>query len=138
MTAKEIFIDFLTYVGIILLCLFCFFYFIFGYRLAVFTEFIKMFVPLALFGIIFLVKLQSRRNIVKKTKEEEEEEEDKDSLIYIEPIDKTRDEFVIFSLPLVIIAIALFNKSVNVIDFAQALMVFLMMYFWHKMLFRRR
>jgi hypothetical protein len=138
MTAKEAFIDFVNYVFIILLCLFCFFYFVFGHSLAIFTEFIKMLVPLAVFGIIFLIKVQSRRDVVRKMKKEREDNEEKEEIIFIDPIDRTKDEVVIFALPLVIIAIGLFNRDINVIDFAQALMVFLIMYFWHKMLFRGR
>lgn len=58
-------------------------------------------------------------------------------LSYLTNLDKIKDEFVTFLLPIIIISIGVIDKNVDVIDFFQALIVFLIMYFWHKILFKK-
>jgi len=63
---------------------------------------------------------------------------DKTEKEYLTIKDKHRDEFINYILPILMILIALFGKSADVIDTVQALAVFMIIYIWHNFLFSPR
>ena len=57
---------------------------------------------------------------------------------YLTVKDKLRDEFINYILPILVILIALLGKTADIIDTFQAILVFIIYYIWHIILFSRR
>jgi len=68
MTAKELIIDFLNLLFLVGLIIFCILYFIVANHFSAFSLFLQSMVPLAFFGIIFLIKLKIARREIKERK----------------------------------------------------------------------
>jgi len=88
MTAKDLILDFINLIFIIFLVSFCIIFFIAGNHFAQFIEIIKTLVPLAIFGIIFLIKLKIARQQEKKR----ERENNFDIILYLTCFDKLKTD----------------------------------------------
>ncbi len=127
--------DFLNYMIIILIMIFLSLYFIIGDHFTVFTEVIRALAPISFFLIILLVKLKFSRIELKKSKNENNEE----SVLYLSASDKFKSDLLIYSLPVIILAVALvFNNQVDFADVAQAIIAFLIMYLWQRIIFNKK
>jgi phosphatidylglycerophosphate synthase len=134
MSGKELMLDFLTYAFLIFLICFCIVFFIAGDRVEMVSDFIKSLFPLAIFGVFFLIKTKFGRQEFKKRSKEN----NLDITLRLTYIDKLISNLITFSLPILIIAIALFFKGkVDFVDIIQASAAFLVMYLWEKRLFNR-
>ena len=132
--AKDLIIDFFNYALLLFLIIFCLIFFIVGNRLAVFTEFIKLLMPLAYFGIFFLVRLKFDREALRKRKKEGNLNE---IIKYLTKLDKIKDLIIISILSIIILIIAMIDGYVDVFDILQAIIAFLTMFFWHLALIRK-
>ncbi len=135
MSGKDLILDFLNYVVIILIIIFLISYFIIGDHFTVFTEVIRALAPISFFLIILLVKLKFSRIEFKKNIKDENNEE---LVLYLTASDKLKSDILVFSSPIIILIIAwLANGLVDWSAIIQATMVFLLMYYWQKILFRK-
>lgn len=57
-------------------------------------------------------------------------------IIQVTNFDKMKDEIIIFSLPLLVMSVGSALRSINKTDYFQAVTVFVVMYAWHKYLFK--
>ncbi len=135
MTAKEQIIDFINLIFLIVLCLFVFFYIILGNRLGAYQKFFEASVPLVVFLIPLLIIIRVRRENVKKFKKENNLDE---ILTYITKGDKTKDKIIIFFTAILVLGAAVINRYVKVSDILQAVLIILIMYPWHMLLFRSK
>lgn len=127
-------LDFLTYAFLIFLICFCIVFFIAGNRVEMISDLMRSLVPLAIFGVFFLAKTKFSRYEFKKRSKEN----DLDITLRLTYIDKLISNLITFSLPILIIAIALFFKGkIDFVDIIQASAAFLVMYLWEKRLFNR-
>lgn len=133
MSAKDIFFDFLNYVFITVLAIFCLLFFLDWDRFAAFTEALKGFFPLAVVGLIFLVKLKMSRRQLRRKKEEG----DLELVLYLNYFDKLKSELLVFGSPLIVIIIAWAAGKVDLVDIFQAGVVFILLYAWQKFLFTK-
>ncbi|MBU4257236.1 hypothetical protein KJ586_01485 [Patescibacteria group bacterium] len=134
MSGKELMLDFLTYAFLIFLICFCIVFFIAGNRVEMVSDFIKSLFPLAIFAVFFLIKTKFSRYEFKKRSKEN----DPDITLRLTYVDKLLGDLITFSLPILIIAIALFFKGkVDFVDIIQASAAFLVMYLWEKRLFNK-
>ncbi|MCD4761598.1 hypothetical protein K8R32_01425 [bacterium] len=60
------------------------------------------------------------------------------ALTYVRHFDIIIDSVVVFSLPIAVLALSFIDGGADIIDIAQAGSVFIVMYYWHKYLFRRK
>lgn len=124
--------DFITYAFLLFLIGFCIVFFIAGNRVEMITDLMRSLVPLAIFSVFFLVKTKFDRYEFKKRSKEN----DLDITLRLTYIDKLIGNLIAFTLPILIIAIALFFKGeTDFIDIIQASAAFLVIYFWQKRLF---
>lgn len=127
--------DFLNTVFTIILVAFCIFYFIAGDRFGEAEKIMKMILPLAYFGILFLIRMKFNQRRLRKLYRESNLDE---IITYLTLFDKIRDTIIIASLPLIILFIAFIDKIIHTEDYLQAGLVFALMYAWHLYLFRQR
>lgn len=127
-------IDFINDIfAIILICL-CIMFFVVGDRFEGFGQFMKALFPLAVFVIIFLIKLRMNRMRLKKRKREN----NIGIVLYITYFDKLIFDVLIYLLPIIIVGIAfIVNKQITLVDIFQAVAAFLLMYLWQKRLFKK-
>lgn len=126
--------DFITYAFLIFLIGFCIIFFIAGDRVDMISDFMKSLFPLAIFGVFFLIKTKFGRYEFKKRRDES----NLGIALQLTYIDKLLGDLIAFTLPILIIAIALFfNGKVDFIDIIQASAAFLAMYLWEKRLFNK-
>jgi hypothetical protein len=132
MSAKDIIIDFVNYLFIILLVLLCFLYFINPERFREFTELMRAMVPLAVFSIIFLIKLK----ILRLEFESKKEEGSTDIVLFLNFFDKVKADLVTFGVPMLIIILKLIiTGTVEISDIFIASISFVLLYFWHRYIF---
>lgn len=135
MNFKDLALDFINYLFLLGLIIFFLLYIILGDRFAFFTEFFKSIVPLAFFGVPFLIIIKLRRESCKKYRKEDKLNE---IILYLSKLDKLKDKIVIISAALLIIVIAIIDGDINTIDIAQAIIFFITIFFWRLILFRRK
>jgi hypothetical protein len=134
MSAKNILIDFINYLFIILLVLLCFLYFIDPERFQQFTELMRAMVPLAVFSIIFLIKLK----FIRVELESKKEEGSTDIVLFLVFFDKVKADLVTFGIPMLIILLKLIiTGAVEVVDILAAAISFVGLYVWHRYLFNK-
>lgn len=133
MRAKEMIIDFLNYIFLLLLIIFCITYFIVGDRIKIMAEFMKMLIPFAYFGIALLIKMKFSRSDLYKRKKEDNLE----IVLNLSYYDKIKDELIVFLLPVIILFLAFFNGKIDLVDILQASCSFIIMYLWHMALFKK-
>lgn len=134
MSGKNILIDFINVVFTLILIAFCIFYFTVGNRFQNFTAIMKALVPLAFFGILFLVRLKLSRLHLEKRKQE-------DNLyitLNLTYFDKIKSNLIVFSLPILICLIPfMINRTVDLISILQACVVFIITYVWQEAIFKK-
>lgn len=134
MSPKDLIIDFLNLIFIVLLVSFCILYFIAGDNFAVFTVFIKSMVPLAFFGIIFLVKLKIARKEIKRRSGAGNTE----IVLYLNIFNKLMSDIIVFFTPILLgVLIYIVRNSLGAADIVLLIIVFLIMFFWQKYLFEK-
>ncbi len=134
MSAKDQIINFINDLFAIILVGFCIVYFTAGNRFESFGSLMKALFPLVIFSIIFLVRLRINRMQLKKR----ERENNMGIVLYITYFDKLIFDVLICLLPIVIVGIAfIVNKQITLVDIFQAIVVFLLMYFWQMRLFKK-
>ncbi|MFH1661823.1 MAG: hypothetical protein ABIA02_01885 [Candidatus Falkowbacteria bacterium] len=134
MSAKDLTIEFINMVFMIFLIAFCIFYFIAGDRFAMLAVIMESLMPLAVFGIAFLIKLKLSRRILKKRTRED----NLSIILYLTYFDKLKTDIIIYLLPIIVLLISfIYDRNVDLVDIFQALIVFLIVYFWQKMLFKK-
>ena len=134
MSAKDLIIDFVNTVFIIVLIGFFILFFVAGDCFEQFGKFMGSLVPFAFFGIVFLVALKINRGHLKKRKREG----NLDVILYLTYFHKLISDAFVCLLPIIIIAIPMLaNGYVSSIDILQATIAFLVMYFWQKFLFKK-
>jgi len=124
MSWKKIILDFINYAFLILLVSFSIAYFFVGDRIAMVSLFLKSLVPISFFGVILLIKIKISRNELFRAKKDREFE----MVIRLRYFDKFINEIIIFSIPIVILGIALLGVTITYIDILQACVAFLMAY----------
>lgn len=134
MKAKDMFYDFLNTVFIIILVGFCIVFFTVGDRFSNFLNIFEALVPISIFGIFLLANLKINRKAVAKR----EREHNLDINLSLTYFDKLKSDILIYSLPIIILSIALFlDKQITKTDIIQALAAFFLMYFWQRYIFRK-
>lgn len=133
MTAKDLMIDFINYLFLILLSVFFLFYVVFGNRFEIFKEIMQMLLPFSIFGILFLVVLRVRISNIKKYKKACIDEE---VIVYFTAYDRSKDLIVRFGLPFIILFLPSLESQLNAVDISQALLIFIMNMAWHRILLR--
>lgn len=134
MSAKDMILDFINLIFVLALTAFCVFYFTVGDHFAKFQMIMKAMMPLAFFGIIFLVKIKFSRSDIRKRKKEQ----NLNITLCLTCMDKLKSDLVVFSLPFIILLISFWaDKTINSTDIFQASMAFGIVYLWQKFLFKK-
>lgn len=134
MSAKDMAIDFINLVFLLILTGFCIFFFIAGDRFENFTILLKSLVPLAFVGIIFIIKLKLNRRELKKRKYEN----NLDIVLHLTFMDKLQSDIISFLIPAVILGVPLLmQEGLSLSHIFQALLAFLIFYLWQKRLFKK-
>src|SRR3989339_511906 len=132
MSAKELVLDFLNLMFILLLVAFCIVYFIAGNHFFAFSLFLQSMVPLAFFGVIFLVRLKLTRSEIKKRKKHGNTE----LVLYLNIFHKLISDVVVFCSPILLgLLIYKARGFIDTIDVIILIAVFLIMFFWQRYIF---
>ena len=135
MNAKDLIIDFINYVFVLLLIIFCIFYFLAGQHFANFISILRSLAIIAIFSIFLLIKI----NFNRKNRRLLEKEGEIDQVFYLTYFDKFKSDIVIFLLPITIIFVAfIINLTIGIDDILQAILAFLIMYLWQKIIFKKK
>jgi hypothetical protein len=133
MNYKDLIIDFINFIFIIILISFCIVYFIVGDRMGMIVKLLQSLVPIAMFGILLLTKLKLNRMTLKKRIREDRTE----IILNLTYMDKIIGDLIIFSMPIIIIGISIFAGKTDTADIVQAAAAFLIVYFWQTNLFKK-
>lgn len=106
MSPKDLIIDFINVVFLIVLVAFTVFYFIAGDRFGVFIEIMKSLAPLSFFAIMFLAVMKIRRSQLKRAKKQGEE--NTQIIIRLTIFDRMKADAVAFIMPVIVLGIAFF------------------------------
>ena len=97
-------------------------------------KFMQAMFPLVLFSIFFLIRVRVSREQVKKIRRER----NFDIILHLTCLDKLISDVLIYLLPILILGVAIIiNKQITITDIFQAVIAFLIMYFWQNMLFKK-
>ncbi len=133
MKAKDLIIDFINYVFLLIMISFCILYFTVGDHFSEFGKFLKIILSFSVFGVFFLINLKAQRNLIVKLNEERTLNE---IIGYFTEQDGYKDKIILLFLPVVIIAIGFWAGPILFSDFVQALAAFFFTLFWHRILFK--
>ena len=133
MSGKDIIIDFVNYLFLILIGVFMLFYVVFGNRLDFFAEILNLLMALSFFAFVFLIILKIKRRQIKKYAKEDMVNE---IVVYISPTDILIDRFIILASLSAVIAIAYIGGDINIADFFQAFIPTITLLFWRQYLFK--
>ncbi len=134
MSAKDLILDFLNLVFLILLIVFCIFYFISGDHLPDFSLFLQSMVPLAFFGILFLIQLK----IIRREIREKKNEQNTEIVLYLNVFHKLFSDIVVFCTPILLgLIIYQANGVLGATDIIVLSVLFLIMFSWQKYLFSK-
>lgn len=134
MSAKDLILDFLNLVFLILLIVFCIFYFISGDHLSDFSLFLQSMVPLAFFGILFLIQLK----IIRREIREKKNEQNTEIVLYLNVFHKLFSDIVVFCTPILLgLVIYQANGILGATDIIILSVLFLIMFSWQKYLFSK-
>ena len=132
MSAKEIIMDFLNFFFLIFLIIFCIAYFIAGDHFFAFTLFLKSMVPLAFFGIIFLIRLKITRLELRARKKHA----DTILALHLTIIHKLVSDLIVFGTPILLgLLIYKARGIIDSVDIMTLIMLLLIMFFWQKYIF---
>ena len=135
MSAKDMIIDFVNTVFIIVLSIFCFFYFIIFDNMDVAKQIVKTAMVFSVFGMIFLIKMKIERIKIKKIKKEFNLDK---IILYLSKLDLIKDIIVILLLSFIVFIIAFIEGSYNNIDIYQIFFILVYLLSWHFILFRKK
>lgn len=134
MSSKDLALDFIYLLFLLLLVGFCIFFFIAGDHFAEFTVLLKALVPLAFVGIIFIIKLKLNRRELKKRKKEE----NLDIVLHLTFMDQFYTDVINYLIPAIILAVPLlFMEGITLAKIFQALLAYIIFYLWQKRLFKK-
>jgi hypothetical protein len=134
MSAQAMILDFINYALILLLTVFLIIFFVAGDRLTVFSDIFRQLLPLAVFGLVFLIKIKLSRLELNQKKRDG----NSDLTLYLNIFDKILTQIVVYLLPIVIVLIPfILDKPFDLATLIQACAVFSIMYLWQKYLFRK-
>jgi len=135
MSAKDMIIDFVNTVFIIVLSIFCFFYFIIFDNMDVAKQIVKTAMVFSVFGMIFLIKMKIERIKIKKIKKEFNLDK---IILYLSKLDLIKDIIVILLLSFIVFIIAFIEGSYNSVDTCQIFFILVYLLSWHFILFRKK
>ena len=133
---KDLALDFIHYLFIISLVIFIIVYIILGDRFLILSQFfLKSLIPLSFFVLVFLIKLKfNRRELARKR-----EEQDFNITLQLNYLDKLFSDIITFLLPIIILFMAMVSyKIIDTTDIFQALIIFLIIFFWQRYLFKKQ
>ena len=134
MSPKDLLLDFLNLILMLALIVFCIFYFVAGDHFAYFTLFMKSMVPLAFFGIIFLIKVKITRKEIKKRKSED----NTGLVLYLNIFHKLVSDIIVFCTPILLgLLIYEVRGFLDATDIVLLSVVLLVMFFWQKYIFSK-
>lgn len=134
MSARNLIVDFVNLIFIIIIIGGAILYFIAGDHFEDFKKILVSFSPIGFFIILFLFKLRFGRG----EKEKREREGNLNLILKLDFVDKTKSDIFMFSLPVTVCLIAfIVNKEVTLINFFQSAVVFIIAYWWKKWLFSK-
>jgi hypothetical protein len=125
--------DFLHYISVLAIIILFGVYIIYQDELEIVKKIIESIGPVLIFFIFLLTQIKvTRRTIAKRTKEA-----NTDITLYLNCFDKLKSEIVVFSLPIIIVIIAVLEKGFDLVDILQAGIAFIIMYSWHRFIFSK-
>jgi hypothetical protein len=132
MTAKDLIIDFINFIFLIIIVGLTIIYIIAGDNFLIFKQIMESLAPFGALGILFLVNLRFWREKSKK----KEREGNLEITLHLTFVDKLKSDVFIFSLPAVLMGIAFAaHGKVGLADVLEAFVVFIIAYLWEKWLF---
>lgn len=133
--AKDMVLDFIQYIFLIVVSVFFFFYFFIGGRMEMAQKIVRAFMFISIFGALFII--QNKLNSQKRKKLKEEQRLD-EIIAYLTNKDKLKDLIVVSVLPVLLYVIALINGYTTPVDIIQAITVFFISLALRAFLFRER
>ena len=134
MTGKDALIDFASYVVALLMIAFVVFFIILGDRFDVVMNFFMSIIPFAVFALISIVILNIRKKEIKKKKDDSNYE----LTLFLNYGDRLTSDMVFTGVPLLILVTGFIMKfSIQKDDVIQACLVFAVLYFYFKALYRK-
>ena len=134
-TAYEMAIDFIATALMIVMSVFCFFYFILGNRMGLAEDIARFFAVVSIFGILFIYSAKVEKN---KAKKDICKESLDDIIVYFSRIDKVKNLAIIFLQIAIILSLAAIDGAINNIDGLQVFLFFIFSFLWHLYIFRKR
>jgi hypothetical protein len=132
MSPKNMIIEFINTIFIVVLISSCILYFIVGDNFKIFTSFLKLMVPWAFFAVFFLIRFRKTRSEIKRRKSED----NIDIVLYFNIFDKLAFEIIIFFIPIFLsLLIYRARGSLDMFDISLLIIVFLIMFSWHNYIF---
>jgi putative flippase GtrA len=131
-TAKDMIIDFINFsFGVIIIGL-VILYFIAGDNFENFKRFMETLAPFIGLAILFLINLKMWRLRARK----KEREGNLEITLQLAYFDKLKSDFFVFLLPISLLLISRFsNGRITLTDIVEALVIFILAFFWQKWLF---
>jgi hypothetical protein len=134
MSAKDLLIDFINFIFLIIIIGLTIIYFIAGDNFAFFKTLMESLMPFGGLGILFLINLKFWRERSKK----KEREGNLDLTLHLTFFDKLKSDLFLFLLPVCFLLVAfIVNGKVGLIDNIEAGIIFAIAYFWQKWLFSK-
>jgi len=130
---KNYFIDFINFTLIWIIMVFLIAIVILGSRIEILSNLFKSFIPLAFFLLLFLLIWKIERHKLNKLKYRNNLE----MTLYLSYVYKFTDQIIIFFLPIILILIAVIRGGVEIYDIVQASIILIILYVWHKILFKK-
>ncbi len=127
-------IELANLIFLLLLVAFVIFYVVAGDRFELIQSVIKALMPLALFGIPFLIRMKMLRS----EKRERAEEGSDEITIYLTYLDKFKSEIFAFSTGIIVYLVAFIGQLPDKTDMLQALIAFGVFFIWQNSLFRKQ
>lgn len=131
MRAKDLVIDFINFLFVLIVICFCIVYFVYKDNFETFIHIITALAPISFFAILFLIRLKSNRKEFLRRRSHGDLEMD----IKMTYADKIALDLILFSSPIIVLALPFFRGLPDLIDFIQAMSVFLIFYCWQRYLF---
>lgn len=132
MKAKDMIIDFINVVFVIVIITSAIFYFLVGDNFEQFKNIIEALSPVAVFLLIMMIAVKLRR--LKGNKREKEG--NTEVTLNLSYSDKINGDLISFLIPVVMLLTPFFmNGEINLADFIQALFAFAIVALWNKYLF---
>lgn len=132
---KEKIMNVIENIFLVILSIFCFYFFIIGNRMDLADKVVRFMMVFAVFGFVFLIKAKLATRFVIKQKRDGIDLNE--IIVYLEDADRVKDWIVVLLLPLVIIISTIFSLKITKLDVFQAIVVFVLIFLLHKILFKK-